>query len=97
MRQLNKRKQFIHQRQGLSGPAFIGSQKNYSPELGLILNITATGMKLFREKTVKDNIGKLFLNKIMGTFLKDKKGKKRAICNRCQAKLKNKDSILKKL
>ena len=29
-------------------------------------------------------IGELFLGKIMGTYIKDAKGKKHAVCNKCQ-------------
>ena len=38
-----------------------------------------------------------FLNKIMGTYVKDKKGKVKVICPKCQRQLQNKENILKKL
>jgi len=38
-----------------------------------------------------------FLKKIIGTYIKDKKGKKHAVCFECQKKFPDKDSILKKI
>jgi len=45
----------------------------------------------------KKNIEKTFLNKIVGTYVKDKKGKKHNVCPVCQKKLGSKKDILKKL
>ena len=42
-------------------------------------------------------IEETFLNKILGTYIKDQKGKTHPICPECQKKLKNKEEILKKL
>jgi hypothetical protein len=42
----------------------------------------------------KKNIGKTFLNKIVGTYVKNEKGKKFGVCFECQKKFKNKDEIL---
>jgi len=42
-------------------------------------------------------IAETFLNKILGTFIKDKSGKKRAVCFECQKKFKTKEEILKSL
>ena len=38
-----------------------------------------------------------FLIKIIGSYVKDEKGKKHVICNECQKKLKSKEEILKNL
>ena len=42
-------------------------------------------------------IEKTFLNKIVGTMVKDEKGKKHTICFECQKKLSTKQEILKNL
>ena len=44
----------------------------------------------------KANIEKTFLNKIIGTHIKDSKGKKHIICNKCQKQHK-KEELLAKL
>lgn len=38
-----------------------------------------------------------FLKKVLGTYVKDKKGKKHLICPECQKKFPKKEEILKKL
>lgn len=45
----------------------------------------------------RKNIEETFLKKIIGTYVKDKKGKLHTICNECQNKLKTKKAILEKL
>jgi len=45
----------------------------------------------------KKTIGETFLNKILGTIVKDGKGKKHTICFECQKNLRTKEEILKKL
>ena len=45
----------------------------------------------------KKKIQEIFLNKILGTYLKDKKGKKHSVCFECQKTLKTKEQILEKL
>jgi len=42
-------------------------------------------------------IGETFLKKILGTIIKDKKGKKHRICFECQKKFRTKEEILKNL
>ncbi len=42
----------------------------------------------------KNKIQETFLNKIIGTVVKDSKGKKHSICFECQKKFKNKQDIL---
>ena len=42
-------------------------------------------------------IDETFLKKIIGTAVKDSKGKKHYVCNECQGKLKDKKEILKTL
>lgn len=42
-------------------------------------------------------IEKTFLEKIMGGYVKDKKGKKHVVCPECQRKLKTKQEILEKI
>lgn len=42
-------------------------------------------------------VAKTFLDKIMGTYVKDEKGKPHAVCFECQSKLKDKAEILEKL
>lgn len=38
-----------------------------------------------------------FLGKVIGTYIKDKKGKKRLVCFECQKNLGGKEEILNKL
>jgi hypothetical protein len=38
-----------------------------------------------------------FLKKIIGTYIKDKKGKKKTVCFECQKKFNSKDQILKNI
>jgi hypothetical protein len=45
----------------------------------------------------KKSIEKNFLNKLFGTYIKDKKGKKHTICNECQSKFETKKEILTNL
>ena len=42
-------------------------------------------------------IEEIFLKKILGTYLKDDKGKKHLICFECQKKFKSKKEILENL
>lgn len=44
----------------------------------------------------KKNIESTFLNKMIGTYVKDKKGKKHTICSECQQKY-SKAEMLEKL
>ena len=39
----------------------------------------------------------IFMKKILGTVVKDEKGKKHNICSECQQKLKSKEEILKNI
>lgn len=45
----------------------------------------------------KKKIDENFLNKPMGTIVKDHKGKKHSVCRECQSSLQTKEEILKKL
>jgi len=45
----------------------------------------------------KNKIPETFLSKIIGTHVKDEKGKKHAICANCQRSLGSKDKVLEKL
>ncbi len=45
----------------------------------------------------KKRIGETFLNKPLGTYVKDEKGKRHIVCFECQKKLKTKEEILKHL
>ena len=45
----------------------------------------------------KNKIETTFLKKIVGTIVKDEKGKKHTICSKCQGSLKNKNEIIEKL
>jgi len=45
----------------------------------------------------KKKLEETFLKKILGTYVKDEKGKKHCICPACQTKLKTKEEILKAL
>jgi len=45
----------------------------------------------------KKNINETFLRKLIGTYVKDKQGKKHVVCSECQGKLRNKDELLTKL
>lgn len=42
-------------------------------------------------------VGETFLNKVLGTYVKDAKGKKHLVCFECQKKLKTKEEMLEKL
>jgi len=45
----------------------------------------------------KKTLGETFLSKIIGTYIKDAKGKKHTVCSECQGKLGQKKEILKNL
>jgi len=45
------------------------------------------------KKTIEEH----FLKKIIGTVIKDEKGKRHYVCNKCQQRLKTKEEILKNL
>lgn len=45
----------------------------------------------------KKKIEETFLKKILGTYIKNAKGKKYAICPKCQKEYKTKEDILKKI
>lgn len=42
-------------------------------------------------------VGKTFLNKIIGAYVKNSSGKRKLICSECQKKFKTKKEILSKL
>jgi len=44
-----------------------------------------------------NNIEETFLKKIIGSVVKDEKGKKHYICSECQKKFKTKEEIIKNL
>lgn len=43
------------------------------------------------------DIGTIFLSKILGSYVKDEKGKKHAVCSECQKKFQKKEEILKQI
>ena len=43
------------------------------------------------------NVETTFLNKLIGTYIKNKKGKKVAVCFECQKKFPDKDKLLEHL
>lgn len=45
----------------------------------------------------KKNIEENFLKKMLGTYIKDDKGKKHVVCDKCQRKFQSKEEILKNL
>lgn len=45
----------------------------------------------------KNKIHETFLNKILGTYVKDAKGKKHAVCFECQKKFKDKGEMIEAL
>ncbi len=45
----------------------------------------------------KNKVEKTFLGKLLGTYVKDGKGKKHSVCFECQKKFKDKKDILEKL
>jgi len=45
----------------------------------------------------KKTLGETFLKKIIGTHIKDDKGKMHTVCHECQKKLQGKEAILKEL
>jgi hypothetical protein len=45
----------------------------------------------------KNKIEQTFLNKVLGTYIKNDKGKKHLICKECQKNLGSKEKILEKL
>jgi len=42
----------------------------------------------------KSRIETTFLNKLLGTYVKDEKGKKHTVCFECQKKFRSKEEIL---
>ena len=53
--------------------------------------------KVMKCDICKKSINETFLRKIIGTYVKDSKGKKHPICSECQGKLKSKTEILTNL
>lgn len=45
----------------------------------------------------KEKIHETFLKKILGTYVKDEKGKKHSVCFECQKKFDTKEEMLKNL
>jgi len=45
----------------------------------------------------KNKIEEIFLEKMLGTYVKDAKGKKHLVCPECQKKFKTKEEMLKQL
>ncbi|MBW2971766.1 hypothetical protein KY359_01895 [Candidatus Woesearchaeota archaeon] len=45
----------------------------------------------------KKKIGETFLSKPIGTYVKDKKGKKHTVCSECQRKFKSKSGLLENI
>ena len=45
-------------------------------------------------ESCKEKLSETFLKKIIGTVVKDKKGKKHYFCNKCQSKLGTKEALL---
>ncbi|MBN1543993.1 hypothetical protein JW898_00860 [Candidatus Woesearchaeota archaeon] len=43
----------------------------------------------------KKKIGETFLDKPVGTYVKDGKGKKHTVCSECQRKFRSKEELLK--
>ena len=44
-----------------------------------------------------NKVGETFLNKVLGTYVRDEKGKKKLVCFECQKKFKDKKEILEQL
>ncbi|MFC1690726.1 hypothetical protein ACFL0W_00970 [Nanoarchaeota archaeon] len=45
----------------------------------------------------KSKVQEIFLNKPIGTYIKDEKGKKHIVCFECQKKFQTKENILKEI
>ncbi|MEM4263475.1 MAG: hypothetical protein QW666_01090 [Candidatus Woesearchaeota archaeon] len=45
----------------------------------------------------RKSIGETFLKKILGTYVKDSKGKKHIVCFECQKNFRTKDELLKNI
>jgi len=45
----------------------------------------------------KNKLNETFLKKVIGTVVKDAKGKKHHVCNQCQKQLGTKEQILEKI
>jgi len=45
----------------------------------------------------KNKVGETFLNKVLGTYTKDSKGKMHLVCFECQKKFPKKEDVLKEL
>ena len=45
----------------------------------------------------KNKIKKIYLNKIVGTYIKDQKGKEHPVCSECQSEFQNKKELLEKI
>jgi len=45
----------------------------------------------------KGKVEETFLEKVLGTHIKDKKGKKHLVCSQCQRKFSKKEELLKQI
>ncbi|MFT4344111.1 MAG: hypothetical protein ACMXYE_05190 [Candidatus Woesearchaeota archaeon] len=43
----------------------------------------------------REKVGETFLNKVLGTYIRDAHGKRRLVCSDCQHKLQTREKILK--
>ncbi len=48
-------------------------------------------------KICKQKVDEHFLKKPLGTYIKDKKGKKHIVCSNCQKQFKTKEELIAKL
>ena len=58
--------------------------------VGMVKEEPRSNFLLVKCEKCKKKINTTFLNKLVGTVVKDKKGKRHYICNECQRKYKDK-------
>lgn len=65
--------------------------------LEVVLNTFSFFLALMKCEICGSKMTETFLEKAVGTVVKDAKGKKHWVCAGCQSSLKNKDALLAKL
>tara|TARA_Y100000310_G_scaffold345782_1_gene469815 strand:+ start:13640 stop:13870 length:231 start_codon:yes stop_codon:yes gene_type:complete len=66
-------------------------------KVAIIIKKKRNSKKHMNCEICKRKIGTTFLKKILGTYIKDSKGKKRVVCFECQKKFSEKALILQQL
>jgi len=61
------------------------------------IKVTPSPERMAKCEICGNKIDEVFLHKLVGTYVKDKKGKKHTLCNHCQEHVRTKEEQLKKL